>query len=164
MEKDPQFSTAAKNWCDRFEAEARILRDIGRQIKVIDNNNETFMETENWLRRNTDILERGYLTIGEDGTDEIHIQKNWRSYLLDKRRYVPAQRTVYFPHTVYTALLQENFELIKNWCRELKESNGSESLAWELYPESMQAAEKLVRTTGLVVSDDTELDTQSGVL
>jgi len=141
-----------------------VLRDIGRQVRVVESNGETFTETENWLRRNTDILDRGYLTIGDDGFDEIHIEKNWRNYLLEKRRYVPAQRTVSFPHTEHTALLREDFELIKNWCRELKDKSGTESLAWELYPESMQAAEKLVRTTGLVVSDDSELDAESGVL
>jgi CRISPR-associated helicase Cas3 len=164
MVKDDQFSSAAKNWCDRFEAEVRVLRDIGQQVSVVDDKGERFTESENWLRRNTDILERGYLTVGENGCDEVRIQKNWRNYLLDKRRFVPAQRTVYFPHTVHTALLQDDFELVKNWCRELKDQSGVESLAWELYPESMQAAEKLVRSTGLVVSDDSELDAQNGVL
>ncbi len=41
MKKDPQFSTAVKKWCDRFEAEARVLREIGRQVRVVDNNGET---------------------------------------------------------------------------------------------------------------------------
>ncbi|EDN66699.1 hypothetical protein BGP_4725 [Beggiatoa sp. PS] len=38
MEKNPAFSESAKNWCDWFEDEAKILRNIGRRIKIVEEN------------------------------------------------------------------------------------------------------------------------------
>jgi len=167
MEDDHQFGDAAKTWCERFEAEARILRDIGRSIRVIEPNGEPVTPRILWLRRMVPaVLEQGRWMTGDDGQEEIHINRYLRSYLEDaERTYVPEQVKVLFPHTCNVALLKVDYELVDNWCRMLREASGPESIAWDDYPEAMKAAEELVRKTGLVVSDDfdTELDAEVGV-
>jgi hypothetical protein len=165
IEKDRQFGIAAKAWCDRFEQEARTLRDIGAKVKVIEENGESLFVLEKWLRQNTDILDRFPLIIGNDGVEEVRVKGNLRTHLLEDKHFIKPIRNVLFPHTQHTLCLPDDSFLIDGWCREFRESFGAGALAWELYPDAMEAAEKLVRLTGLVVSDnDVETDTISGVL
>jgi CRISPR-associated helicase Cas3 len=153
MEADKQFGKSAKNWCDRFEAEVKVLRDIGRSIRVIEGNGNAFTARILWLQRFApEILNTGYWTTSDDGCEEIRISGSLR--ITDHKQYVPEQVMVYFPHTQSTALLKTDNELVKNWCRLLRDSSGPESMAWELFPEAMKAAEELVQKTGLVISDD----------
>lgn len=164
MERDKQFGKAAKNWCDRFEAEARVLRDIGRTVRVVEGNGHHFTARVIWLQRVApEILQTGHWTTGDDGREEIQIPG--RLQITDDRQYVPEQVNVLFPHTQLTALLKVDSELVANWCRLLRNSTGTESMAWELFPEAMKAAEDLVQRTGLIVSDEDELtlETPTGV-
>lgn len=165
MESDRIFGASARDWCLRFEQEARTLRDIGRGVRVVENGSgASFYAPEIWLRRNTDILDRYPFVVADDGEEEVRINGTLQGHLLEKRRFVPAERNVRFPHTAYTRTLPDNILIVDAWCREFKKNVGPEAMAWECYPEAMAAAEKLVRLTGLVVSDDTELATCSGVL
>jgi CRISPR-associated helicase Cas3 len=164
MEKNKQFGQAAKNWCDRFEEEVKILRDIGRSIRVIEGNGHGFTARILWLQRFApEILNTGYWTTGDDGCEEIRINGYLR--ITEDKQYVPEQATVGFPHTQLTALLKTDNELVKNWCRLLRDSSGPESIAWELFPEAMKAAEELVQKTGLIVTneDDLSLEAETGV-
>jgi superfamily II DNA/RNA helicase len=163
LEQDRQFGKIAKDWCERFELEAEALRDIGDKIRVVENGGEAFWTEELWLRRHTDILDRFPLTLGEDGVEEVRIPGRLRQYIPEERQYVPAMRTVFFPHTGQTTSLKDDSELVENWCRAFRSQN---SFAWKLHAEALEAAERLVRLTGLVVSDDEHpgLGAQSGVL
>ena len=164
METDKQFGKATKNWCDRFEAEVKILRDIGRSIRVIEGNGHSFTARLLWLQRFApEILTTGYWTTGDDGREEIRISGYLQ--ITEDKQYVPEQATVGFPHTQLTALLKTDNELVKNWCRVLRDSEGPEGMAWEFFPEAMKAAEVLVQKTGLVVinEDELSLEAQTGV-
>jgi len=174
MESARGFGDSVKQWCERFEQEARTLRDIGKGIRVLEQGgkSDVFYAQELWLRRNTDILERFPLLMGEDGEEEIRISGKLGDYLLDKSNFVKAVRNVCFPHSPYTALLADDAFIAENWRLEFRKN--SDSPAWDLYPEAMAAAEKLVCLTGLIVeklvcltglivSDDAETDTASGV-
>lgn len=117
-----------------------------------------------WLQRFApEILNTGYWTTGDDGREEIRINDYLR--ITEDKQYVPEQATVGFPHTQLTALLKTDNELVKNWCRLLRDSSGPESIAWELFPEAMQAVEGLVQKTGLIVTDedDLSLEAETGV-
>ncbi len=164
MESARGFGDSVKRWCERFEQEARTLRDIGKGIRVLEQGgkSDVFYAQELWLRRNTDILERFPLLMGDDGAEEIRISGKLGDYLLNKSNFVKAVRNVCFPHSPYTALLADDAFIAENWRREFRKN--SDSPAWDLYPEAMAAAEKLVCLTGLIVSDDAETDTTSGVL
>lgn len=74
--------------------------------------------------------------------------------------------TVLFPHTSNQAHLPVNGELVAAWQRNLRGRQGIEGMAWEDFPEAMEAADKLVGMTGLVPGDDDDLslDTNSSVL
>lgn len=169
MAGDRLFGEAAADWCARFEQEARTLRDIGKGIRLAEDMGagEKFFAQEIWLRRNTDILDRFPLVTDDtddDGTEEVRIKGKLADYLLDKKNFVKAVRNARFPHSHYTALLKDDAFLVESWCQAFRSPGGAESVAWELYPESMEAAEKLVRLTGLIVCDETEPDAGAGVL
>jgi CRISPR-associated endonuclease/helicase Cas3 len=166
LERDRIFGKPAKEWCNRFEAEARTLRDIAPRIRVLDERGRSMHVPELWLRRSTDILERFPLVFSDrDGLEEVRITGDLNDWIRDERRFVEAKKKVIFPHTPYSLVLKDDSSIVDEWCRRLKDSSGHNSDAWQEFPEAMAAAEKLVRLTGLVVGDDDdlELDAISGV-
>lgn len=165
MESNRVFGASAKAWCDRFEALAYTLRDIGERIRVIEGDGRIIEVEGLWLRRETDIPERFPARQGTDGKDEIRLPGSLDDHLLEERNRVRPLVTVYFPHTRYTAQLPKDNDLIDAWCRNLKgRGEPQAALAWDDFPEAMQAAEKLVRSTGLMVSDDDVLSMAPGSL
>jgi sugar/nucleoside kinase (ribokinase family) len=94
------------------------------------------------------------ILVAEDGEQEIRLYDDdcLDHHLLGQSRYVESRRTVAFPYSAYTADLPDGPELPEQWCRVAKEGRGPVSIAWDLYPEAMRAATKLVRLTGLVVT------------
>lgn len=166
MVSDREFGDSVKDWCDRFENEARTLRDIGKGLRVLEDEarGDVFYAQEVWLRRNTDILDRFPLLMADDGLEEIRISGKLGDFLLEKGNFVKATRNTKFPHTPYTVILRDDAFIVKEWAREFRKGAGADPLAWELYPEAMAAAEMLVRLTGLIVSDDEDVDAGSGVL
>jgi len=157
MEQDRQFGECTKRWCERFEAQAYTLRDIGERLRVVEQNGADFEADVVWLQRETTILDRYPLQFGADGREEVRISGNLDDYLREQRERGRRMVTVYFPHTDQTARLAAGDELVETWCRNLKGQQGPEGVAWDDYPEAMAAAEKLVRLTGLVPSDDDSL-------
>ncbi len=164
METDARIGPIAKEWCDRFEKEARTLRDIDKGVRVIDEHGEQWHAREIWLRRNTDILDRFPILVGKDGQEEVCIRGTLGSSLRNKPGFIKATRRVRFPHTEYTAEFTDDPSLVDNWCRALRDSSGPEVMAWERHPQAMAAAEKLVRMTGLVVSDEMAVDACGTIL
>ncbi len=166
MEKDRCVGKQAKKWCDRFEAEARVMRDIAPRIRVLDERGRSMHVPELWLRRSTDILERFPLVFSDRaGLEEIRITGDLDDWIKDKRRFVEAKKSVLFPHTPYPHVLKDDSSIVDEWCRRFEDRSMPDSEAWYDFPEAMAAAEKLVSLTGLVVSDedDLELDAISGV-
>ena len=164
MEADRLFGKAAKSWCDRFEALAYTLRDIGERIRLVEAGGRVIDVDALWLRRETGILDRFPMRPGADGKDEIRLPGSLDDYLAEDRNRVQPMVQVYFPHSQHSATLRKDKELVDAWCRNLNGRGGPEGMAWELYPEALQAAEKLVRTTGLVVSDDETVSMAAGNL
>lgn len=165
MEDSRIFGASAKAWCDRFEALAYTLRDIGERIRIVEGDGRVIEVEALWLRRETDIPDRFPARQGQDGKDEIHLPASLDVHLLEERHRVQPAVMALFPHTPYKARLLKGNDLIDAWCRNLKGRGTPEAaLAWDDFPEAMQAAEKLVRGTGLVVSDDDSLSLASGSL
>lgn len=165
MEGDRIFGRYVKEWCDKFEAEARTLRDIGIRVRVVDGHGRAMLVPELWLRRETDVLDRFPLVFSErDEIEEVCITGDLNSWINDERRFVQARKTVIFPHTQYTAEVPDNASLVDEWCRAFKDTLGADSDAWDEYPEAMAAAEELVRLTGLVVTDDVEMESINCIL
>lgn len=162
MESERGLGELVKNWCDRFEQEARTLRDIGRGIKVIENDGDSFFIQELYIRRNTDILRIFPVTIGEDDVEEVRIDGKLRDYQLDKKDcpFIKATRTLCFPHTEYNQIFEDNSEIVKNWCKVFKD----DSYLWEDYLEEMKAVIKLVQLTGILVNDDTVVEASAAIL
>ena len=163
MENDQKIGESAKKWCDRFENEAKILRNIERRIKIVEGNGNTLLVGETFLQREAaHILDTALLSVDEDGHLEIHIGGYF--CLDDKSRYVPKQKRVFFPHKSQGITLADDYQLVDEWCKCL--TNPMEKYMYKGYEESIQAAKTLVCLTGLVVSeyDDPEMDAPSGVL
>lgn len=165
MEQDRIFGRSVKKWCDGFEAEARTLRDIGARIRVIDGfGKQTFVPVL-WMQRYTEILDRFPIGFSDaDGIEEVRIEGDLTDHMGDKRRYVPATKMVLFPHTPYPAEVLDNSSLVDEWSRRLRDRSSSESEAWDEYPEAMAAAQRLVCLTGLVVSDDMDVESVNCIL
>ena len=153
LTQDREFADTANAWCRGFEAHAQTLRDIDRRIRIRIGARQTFYVGNTWLRRHTDLA--GYpLLIAEDGEEEIRLPEDHTlpDHLQARSTYIKPTRIVLFPHTPYTAQLVDDPDLPRQWCQELRNSKGVESMAWELYPDALAAAEKLTLLTGLVVS------------
>lgn len=153
MGQDALFGRQAEKWCTRFEVEARRLRDIGPKIRVREPDGGSFEIQEDWLQKNTDILKRYPVCEGADKLPEVSIPNRLEHYLLDKKNYVKRQVETIFPHCGYSEWLEAGSELVDHWCRRFKAGNGV-SDAWQRWPDSMAAAMRLVRLTGLVVGDE----------
>ncbi len=156
MADDPYYTESATLWCDGFEAQASLLRDIGRRIRVIEGNGRSMSVDLHWLRQQTDLLESNPLTLDGNGEVELHIEGRLDDGLMECSRYTQRLRTVRFPHTDICETIEDNGFLADQWRRQLRRHREAAE-AWEDFPESMAAAEKLVRYTGLVVTDEEEL-------
>lgn len=162
MQEDLLLGASAKAWCDGFEAQAHILRDIGQTIRIISDSGEVREVREIWLWRYTNILERGVWSVGEDGREEVHYLGDWQ--VLEEKTYVPEIIEAKFPHTQNVAFLEVKSDLVNSWCKALKEQFITD--AWHKFPQAGEAAIALVRRTGLIVVAETiaGLDASGGVL
>lgn len=156
MAEDPYYAEAATSWCDGFKAQATTLRDIGRRIRVIEDDRRSLSVELHWLRQQTNVLETTPITLDNNGEEELRIEGTLNGGLLQTSRYIPRLRTVRFPHTCMSETIEDNGFFPDQWRRKLRKHREAAE-AKEDYPESMAAAEKLVMYTGLVVTDDEEL-------
>ncbi|RKZ40314.1 MAG: DEAD/DEAH box helicase [Gammaproteobacteria bacterium] len=162
MATSDRFKEAVESWCQRFEQETITLRDIEPRIRIIDGEGQYFTVPQHLLQRATDIVERFPMIYGKDGIQEIRIAGKLEDYFLDKNRYIPKTRSFYLPNTMIPIELKNDYQIVNRWCAKLEEQRQN-SLAWDKdfgFPQSMQAAMELVQWTGLVIGDDTELDTR----
>jgi CRISPR-associated helicase Cas3 len=159
LQGDAMVGSMMMDWCKRFEQQAFILRDIAQCVRVIEEGGHARYPSVIWLKRSTDILERFIPQEGDDGQYEFRIRGMLADYILDKNNYIQDQIEVCFPHTQETVLLENNAELVKQWCREIENSP-----MWEYYPDAMEAAQKLVRLTGIVVSNEQDISLESSSL
>ena len=165
MECDRIFGRLVKKWCDGFEKEAGTMRDIGTRIRLVDERGRSMMAPELLLRRRTDILERFPLVFSDrDGIEEVQVKGGLEDWIKEEGRFVQATKTVLFPHREPSAQVPDDSSLVDEWCRILNDRSCSDSVAWDEYPVAMAAAEKLVRLTGLVVSDEVDVESISQVL
>jgi len=163
MAEKPEFRESVTHWCDEFENEAKILRQIGRRIKIVEQNGNTLTVDEHFLQREAaNVLETGFLLLNEEGHSELHINGDF--HLDDVSRYVPKQKYVIFPHKPHGITLDDDNELVKKWCDCL--TNPRESYIWKGYEDAIEAAKKLVNLTGLVVTgqqtEEIEMAVSSG--
>lgn len=160
METSRIYGQSAKAWCERFEKQAYTLRDIGLRVRVVQDDGNAMDIEQVWLARETTVLDHGIRRTGSDNKEEILLlEGDIDDYLLDwqERKRVQRTATVYFPHTPNSVQLPVNAELVEAWCRKLRDKRGFEGLAWDSDSEAMNAAETLVKLTGLVPSDEDDL-------
>ncbi len=158
MESDRQLGTAAKIWCDRFEAQAFTLRDIGKRIRVIESEGNVRSASLTWLQRSTEVLNRGQAGHDKEG-DFVKIPGVLEDYLLPENRRVSVQYQALLPHRQDTCCLKSNEDLVRAWNDCLEDNRGGlNRKAWKQYRSSMEAAQQLTRYTGLVVCDDEDFE------
>lgn len=169
LSEDPLVRNVAQKWCERFEHQACTLRDIGPRLRVIEGDGRTVEVEKLWLRRETSVFEHRITTVAPDGRDEIRLDGELDDYLLDEteRRRATREVRTYFPHTAQCLPLRAwpAHALIDHWCLALNDRLPYSGF-WKQYPEAREAAERLVRLTGLVPCDDDSVpvDAVSGVL
>ena len=156
MTHDRVFGIHARRWCERFERQAYVLRDIAQRVRVVQGDGNVIEVDPAFLERETTILDLPILDTPQ-GQPEVRLQGELEDYLRDKRQSAQRRITAYFPHTGDSVQLQAGERIADLWCRALRSQKGPFAIAWDDYPEAMRAAEKLVQFTGLVPCDDDTL-------
>ncbi len=155
---------AAERWIKGFKQQALKMRSIGRSVRVIEDverRGRSLRIQEIWLQRYTKILDRFPLQFGENGEPEVRIPGEFKRFLREKREYVEERLTVLFPHTNRTLELADDYEIIEHWCKILFDPRIFMETrdALEKHQGAMKAAETLVRKTGLLVVEESQVET-----
>jgi len=157
-QKDPECQIIAKacnKWHDLFIEQVKILRDIEPKITVNANNVQQEI-SYSWLERETSILDYAYASQDTEGTIILNVPNDFNTYLLEKRQYVAKRKTVYFPHSHHSIVLEDRgmIGLMRDWVNEFYEND-----IYDLSEhKGMQAARRLVLCTGIIPSDYEPLD------
>ena len=159
LEEDSFFKHAAKAWREGFEKQAFTLRNIGKSVYVFEDGGNRRRVSEIWLERYTSVIRDGTIVEDEkDGTGFKLPQGVLEDYRLDEPVYERRPVSVLFPYE-QGAFPLDNRQPVRQWLRIIEDaeaSGGLGSRAWRKHPEAMEAALKLTRTTGLLVTDDEE--------
>ncbi|MCK5725763.1 MAG: DEAD/DEAH box helicase, partial [Thiotrichaceae bacterium] len=153
LEKSDDYKRYCEKWLQHLFAQALRYRDIGKRVIVIENSGRQLHVSRLWLERETNILSTGVWQEDEQGNEIYPIDSELDDYLLDDKKRASRELETYFPHSSETQEITSNAGLVNQWCRLLKKGMDAE-YALEDYPDAMQAAEKIVRLTGLVPSDE----------
>lgn len=148
-----QFTEYCKEWIKRFYGLALQYRDIGQKVTVIEGNGRRLQVGRLWLERETDILSRPRQD-DEGGNEYYEIRGELDDYLLDTKNRARRRLTCYFPHMDQIDI-EAGTGLVNEWGNHHHDKrNFDTEMAWDNYPESMKAAEALVRLTGLVPAEE----------
>ena len=159
LEEDSFFKHAAKAWREGFEKQAFTLRDIGKSVYVSENGGNRRRVSETWLERYTSIPARFPATLNEKDDTCFELPHGvLEDYRLDKPVYERRPVMVLFPFEQGAFPLDDR-QPVRQWLRIMEgaqEGGGLGRKVWRKHPEAMEAALKLTRTTGLLVTDDEE--------
>jgi len=156
LEKQDDYAEYAKQWLKHLYGQALRYRDIGKRVLVIEGNGRRIHVSRLWLARETDLLQ--FWQEDEEGNEYYAITGELDDYLLDDKNRASRELETYFPHKPDVATLTADAGLVNNWCRLLLDKRDMDTeYALEDCPKAMQAAEKIVRLTGLVPSDESVL-------
>ena len=169
LEEDSMFGHAAKAWRKGFEQQAFTLRNIGKSVYVFEDGGNRRRVSETWLERYTSIPLEIPAIVNENGESCFELPQGvLEDYRLDEPVYERRPVMVLFPYEQGVFPLDDR-QPVRQWLRiveDAAESGGLGGRAWRKHSEAMEAALKLVRTTGLLVTDDEEfsLGARHGVL
>jgi len=145
-------------WLRRFYGQALQYRNIGKRVTVIEGNGRRIQVGQLWLERETNIIHSYPIQEDEQGHRFYQLPSDFDDYLLDDKNLAQRRITCYFPHTSQTEELIADTEFIKEWCKIIKDKRNMDTeFAWEDCPKAMQSAEKIVRLTGLIAGDESEI-------
>jgi hypothetical protein len=133
------------------------LRSIGEAIRVREERGEgrALRVPTAKLARHTDILLR--YPIRYDGQEaELVIEGTLESRLTERQRFVE-RVTAVFPHEEGTRAVEDDADAVRAWCQALRQPRSARGQdALDDAPQAIDAAERLVRLTGLIPTDDEE--------
>lgn len=133
------------------------LRSIGETIRVREGRGEgrVLRVPMAKLARHTDILLR--YPIRHDGQEaEIVIEGTLEVRLIERQRFIE-RVTAVFPHEEGTRAIEDDADAIRAWCQALRQPRSTRGQdALDDAPQAIDAAERLVRLTGLIPTDDEE--------
>ena len=162
LENHEDYGQYCEQWLKHLYGQALRYRDIGKRVLVIEGNGRRVHVSRLWLARETDLLQ--FWQEDEEGNEYYPITGELDDYLLDDKNRASRELDTYFPHKPDVATLTADAGLVNNWCRLLLDKRDMDTeYALEDCPEAMQAAEKIVRLTGLVPSDESVLSDEAMV-
>lgn len=150
---------SSKRYTEAMLRAALRLRSIGETIRVREERGEgrALRVPMAKLARYTDILLRYPIRL--DGQEaEIVIEGTLESRLTERQRFVE-RFTAVFPHEEGTRAIEDDADAVRAWCAGLRQprtARGQDAL--DDAPQAIDAAERLVRLTGLIPTDEEALD------
>jgi CRISPR-associated helicase Cas3 len=159
LSQDTLFNRHVSLWLAQFKKQAYSLRTMGRRIKLIEPQGGSYHIPEHILYgAGQRILEECISRINEQGEEEIQLTQSLDAYLAETEGYQPRRnKNLLFPHKSPESVSNKNSrsddDLVHSWCELLRNKSGVGAIAWLKYPEAMEAAEKLVRLTRLILLD-----------
>lgn len=172
LQYDTLFDRHARLWLKQFKEQAYSLRTIGRRVKLIEPNGGCYSMPEHVLYRiGQKILDGCISRINDQGEEEIQLNAPLDAYLADTDGYQQGRaKRLLFPHQPPESIpnkdSRSDSDLVQSWCDILSSKSGVGALAWRNHPDAMQAAEALIKCTGLVLLDEAGegWETVSGIL
>jgi len=158
LEHFDNYKEACKEWLKYFYGQALQYRDIGRRVTLIEGNGRKIQVGQQWLARETDILHQFPLQEDVSGHEFHQLYGDLDDYLLESKNSSKRYITCYFPHTLQSFEIETGAEMVKQWCKIIKDIRDFDTeFAWEDCPEAMQAAETLTRLTQLIAGDEAKI-------
>lgn len=157
LSENSHYQHSAPQWIKGFQAQAYTLRNMGSSVRVIEANGNSKNVSELWLHRNTDIPKFFEIEVDSDEKRFCRIlEGELEDYLLEEKNFVDHPISALMPHTQEPLILDPRRSPIETWVNLMKQERNTSNgrWAWQDYPDSMEAAIQLVRTTGLIVTEE----------
>lgn len=165
METSEDHAKYCEIWLEKLREQALQLRDIGKRINVIESNGRVISPGALWLQRETNITTAFPLQSDDKGNEFYQLYGELPDYFVDKKNQVKRMIDGCFPHRQGSVPIEVKKGMQKEWSRHLHDERDADTeFVWDDFPKAMQAADDLVRLTGMIPGDESEVQSSNRVL
>ncbi|CAA6819445.1 MAG: Helicase conserved C-terminal domain-containing protein [uncultured Thiotrichaceae bacterium] len=158
LEQSEEHAKYCEIWLEKLREQALQLRDIGKRVKVIESSGRVITPGLLWLQRETVITTKFPVQSDDNGNEYFQLYGELHEYFVDKKNQAKRMMDCCFPHRQGSVPIEVKKGMQKEWSRHLHDQRDSDTeFAWEDFPDAMKAADDLVRLTGLIPGDESDV-------